>query len=124
MIELTLMASCARWERCNAPVCPADPDWRRRAHLQGERVCFYLTEMAKDGGEARLQHVLPAPLCEAIAVARRIIAQASTAENLPQGHAAIARAIAKAATTGSRIAAGERLRQSRRLLKLTTRNEA
>jgi hypothetical protein len=111
MIDLTLTQSCPKWQRCNAPICPADPNWRRSAHLPGERVCFYLTERAKDGGPARLSRVLPAPLLEAIAEGLRNITLATATENLPRGHAVIARAIAKAATTGSRILAAERLRK-------------
>jgi hypothetical protein len=113
MLELALMQSCPKWERCNAPICPADPRWRHSTHLSGERVCFYLLEHAKDGGPARLSRVLPLPLAEAIAACHQEIAQPSTAGNLPHGHAVIGRAIAKAATTGSRIEAGEKLGRSR-----------
>lgn len=108
MIDLTLMQSCPRWERCNAPVCPADPDSRRRVHRQGEHVCLYLTEIAKNGGGERLQRMLSTPLLEAVAESHQDITAPTTVENLPQGHAVIARTIAKAATTGSRIEANKR----------------
>jgi hypothetical protein len=113
MVNLALAMSCPRWERCSAAICPAEPRWRHSVHLSGERVCFYILELAKNGGQARLSRVLPAPLAEVIAKGHRAITSAHPVENLPQGHAVIARAIAKAATRGSRIEAGERLGRQR-----------
>jgi hypothetical protein len=111
MVDLARAVSCPKWQRCNAPICPADPRWRHSNHLPADRVCFFLTEHAKDGGPARLSRCLPEPLTEAIAEGHRPITQPTTTENLPQGHAVIARTIAKAAATGSRIEAGGRLRK-------------
>lgn len=51
------MLDCPKFDRCSAPICPLDSDWRRRAHLKGERVCFYLVEASKRSG--RLPHVSP-----------------------------------------------------------------
>jgi len=45
------MEDCPKYERCSAPICPLDPNWRKRRHLKGERVCFYLCEAQKDGSE-------------------------------------------------------------------------
>ena len=46
------MEDCPKYERCSAPICPLDPNWRKRRHLKGERVCFYLCEAQKGGSEA------------------------------------------------------------------------
>ena len=41
------MIECPRFDGCNAPVCPLDPNVLDRAHLKGEAVCFYLRLHAK-----------------------------------------------------------------------------
>ena len=45
---VTEMAQCPRFDRCCAPICPIDTDWRTRAHRKGEPVCAYLRRYAKD----------------------------------------------------------------------------
>lgn len=62
---------CPKWISCNAPICPLDPNWRRRGHAAGERICLWLREWAKSpsggawslalGGEmaAEVQRVAP-----------------------------------------------------------------
>ena len=30
---------CVRFERCNAPLCPLDPDVEKRTYIKGEAVC-------------------------------------------------------------------------------------
>ena len=42
---------CPRFDRCSAPICPLDADWRHRAHLTGEPICVFLREAAKQGGK-------------------------------------------------------------------------
>ena len=42
------MAQCPRFNRCSAPICPIDEDWRDRGHRKGEPVCAYLRRYAKD----------------------------------------------------------------------------
>ena len=46
------MENCPKFEGCSAPICPLDPNWRKRLHLKGARVCFYLCDAQKDGSEA------------------------------------------------------------------------
>jgi len=41
------MHDCPKFDSCSAPICPLDPDWELRSHLDGERVCYYLTEYSK-----------------------------------------------------------------------------
>jgi len=33
------MKRCVRFERCNAPLCPLDPDVEKRTYIRGEAVC-------------------------------------------------------------------------------------
>lgn len=44
---------CPRFEKCNAPICPLDRQWRERKYHQGERICFYLTEAMKANCSSR-----------------------------------------------------------------------
>ena len=48
------MDQCPKYMGCSAPLCPLDPDWRLRAHNNGDRVCLYLRESVKAGAEGRL----------------------------------------------------------------------
>jgi len=36
------MKECPRFDGCNAPICPLDPDVLDRAHVKGDPVCHYL----------------------------------------------------------------------------------
>ena len=36
------MKECPRFEGCNAPICPLDPDVLDRVHVKGDPVCHYL----------------------------------------------------------------------------------
>lgn len=55
---LNPMMACPRYAKCSASICPLDPDWEARFHLPGERVCRWLTELAKPGGEGRIRAAL------------------------------------------------------------------
>lgn len=44
--------NCDRFDRCSANVCPLDPEWHKRKHLNGDRVCFYLIEAQKANAKA------------------------------------------------------------------------
>ena len=41
------MYDCPKFESCSAPICPLEEDWELRTHLNGERVCHYLTMLQK-----------------------------------------------------------------------------
>jgi len=107
------LEDCPRYERCNAPICPLDVNWRRSAHLSVERVCFWLCEWSKSGGEARVRALLPTDVAGAVEGAHEAITQASLP--LPRGHGVIRRALAAAATSGSRLEAGKRLQRLRQV---------
>ena len=42
------MKECPRFDRCNAPICPLDPDVLNRVHAKGEAVCHYLRLYVKN----------------------------------------------------------------------------
>ena len=43
------MKECPRFDDCNAPICPLDPDVLDRVHIKGAPVCHYLRLYAKNG---------------------------------------------------------------------------
>ena len=42
------MKECPRFDGCNAPICPLDPDVLDRVHAKGEAVCHYLRLYVKN----------------------------------------------------------------------------
>lgn len=56
------MAQCPRFDRCCAPICPIDTDWRERVHRKGEPVCAYLRYYAKDPLWGQKQGSVPTEL--------------------------------------------------------------
>src|SRR5688572_7286949 len=48
-------SDCDRFLRCNAPICPLDPDWRLRVAFRSEATCFYLLEAVKGGAAERFR---------------------------------------------------------------------
>lgn len=48
------VSRCPRFDSCNAPICPLDPNWDNRRHLPGDPVCLWLREAVKQGGIARI----------------------------------------------------------------------
>ena len=61
------MYTCPLWDGCSAPICPLDTGWQDRSHLDGERVCYYLTEYSKEAARPILRGGLDAEHFEAIA---------------------------------------------------------
>jgi hypothetical protein len=47
---------CPNFQTCNASICPIDPEWRRAAHLPGEKVCHYLLSSGKPGAAEHFAH--------------------------------------------------------------------
>jgi len=66
MSSIMDLYNCPKFDHCSAPICPLDPEWERRSHLNGERVCFYLTEYAKQAARPILKGCLAAEHYEAI----------------------------------------------------------
>lgn len=40
---------CPKYVKCSANICPLDREWRKRNHVKGERVCYFLREMTVKG---------------------------------------------------------------------------
>lgn len=95
--------TCLKFSKCNANVCPLDPDWRLRTHIRDERVCFYAREAGKEGGENRLKSVLGRELASAI-VSWASGARKSRWHPLQFGRGDIARQLDNSARSGSRLA--------------------
>jgi hypothetical protein len=96
---------CPDTDSCIAPICPLD-DWQRAQHLDGEAVCGLLSEVVKEGGEARLRGCLPGTTLETLA------------EMLPKIIARWARVrlqLERASRVGSKLEAGQRLQQVRKV---------
>jgi len=98
------MHECPKLNSCCAPVCPLDPEWRDRTQLNSEPVCFYLLEIVKESGAARIRHGTPDGMAQqVVAVLDELSSQV--------GHAYIRSQLRRAANAGSRIASGQNLRQ-------------
>lgn len=91
--QLATAQSCPKFERCNAAYCPAVGG----SHLKGDKVCLYLREAVKTGGEQRLRGTLPSNLAEVV------IASAS---QLLHGTGPLAAELRRAAKSGSKIEQG------------------
>jgi hypothetical protein len=88
------MRDCPRFVKCNAPICPLDAQWSKRAMSDSDAVCFYLAESVKEGAEARfgrrgLDNLFLAMSVMVIPISSR--------------HRRIERALQRAASSGSRM---------------------
>jgi len=69
---------CPKFDSCSAPICPLYPEWPRARHLPGERVCLWLRELVKEGGEARVANASSEEVAAAVAeVLPAIVASSS-----------------------------------------------
>lgn len=103
--EALIPQSCPRYDKCSAPLCPLDSEWRRRKHLQGERVCYFLREAIKDGAAARFEATADV---EIFAAATQMLAEP---ENL---NAYVRQRLRDAEQTGSRLDSARHLQALRR----------
>jgi hypothetical protein len=87
-------ASCSRFDKCNAPICPLDPHWQLRRHLDNEPVCGLLLELAKDGGEATLRACVPGEVASTVV---------TVAPDILRAHGPVRRACERAIKSGSRL---------------------
>src|SRR5215208_69380 len=69
---------CPKLASCSAPVCPLDPHWRSVPHLRGERICFWLAEVGKQGGEGRVASTLQGVALSAVTDAYREMSTEAT----------------------------------------------
>ena len=91
---MSATTDCPKWQKCSAPTCPIDPDWSLRRHLDGERICQYLTEAVKPGAESILRGVLPTEL---IAQINLVVSEINTRQHC------LKKALQRAALTGSKM---------------------
>ena len=61
------MYDCPKFDPCSAPICPLDPEWNTRAHLENEAICPYLMMYSKVDGKALLRSSVAVELYEAVA---------------------------------------------------------
>jgi hypothetical protein len=88
-------SACPRYQVCGAPICPLDADWHKRSHLPEDRVCRWLTELAKPQGIAILGDVLERVLLQRVVqVSPAILAHSGVIRNR----------VCAAAKTGSKSA--------------------
>jgi len=86
--------SCPKFNTCSANICPLDKDWRKRNHINHEKVCVYLLESSKNDAKHVFECAGLGNVYEAIAVIRpEILSSCAT----------IKRASLRAESTGSRM---------------------
>ena len=88
------MTECPKWGHCSAPICALHGGGLDSKHLPGERVCFYLLELVKPGGSAKLSRVLPTELADAVEGAHPTIVAR---------YGPVRKALKRAANTPSRL---------------------
>ena len=64
-----VMKECPRFDKCNAPICPLDPDVLDRVHVKGDPVCHYLRLYVKNALWGLKPGSIPANLTIRIAAA-------------------------------------------------------
>ena len=50
--------ACPKFHTCNAPICPLDKDWGKRANQIDDSTCYYLIESVKDGAQTNFERAL------------------------------------------------------------------
>lgn len=67
------LKSCPKFNKCNAPICPLDKDWRKRKHINGDKCCTYLLESSKANAKANFEGAGLTYLLEVIEVVKKDI---------------------------------------------------
>jgi len=110
------MKDCPEYMRCNANICPLDPDVANRTHVPGDPVCFFARESVKEGADARFTNpvwITIRAAADAMIHSLEKLREERGDEGMPQGLGDVLRGIRTAADTGSmiekRAAGGRRL---------------
>ncbi len=90
-----MQSSCPKYQQCNAPICPLETNWQKRKHLDGERVCFYLSEAQKTDAK---------PLFERQGLGYLFEVMVMHTPEITTRHYIIKNALDKASKTSSRMA--------------------
>ena len=64
--RLALAERCPKFEHCSAAYCPGLGPVIGGKHYEGDRVCTYLLESVKEGGQARLRGYLSTDLADPV----------------------------------------------------------
>lgn len=94
MSKSLTMQACPKYQVCNAPICPLDPDWHKRKHLPADKACFYLLESAKTDSKAIFDSAGRGNLYEAIV---------RQAPDIIATHSTLKHTYERAKKTGSRM---------------------
>ena len=57
---------CPKFDNCSAPICPIDPEWKKRVHTKGDPVCFYLRQHSKHGHRGKNTGGVPEELLKEV----------------------------------------------------------
>ena len=87
------MSDCPRFDKCSAPICPLDRDWRLRVYRKSEPICLYLREYVKPNAKTRFQGCIAIQIFEVIQ---------EHLEALCHRYAPLHRALERAKRTGSK----------------------
>ena len=85
---------CKKFESCSAPICPLEADFELRPYLNGEPVCFYMSEYVKPNSESILIATIGIEATKAVSNA--LLSNKCS-------HGAIYRRLKRASTTPSRL---------------------
>ena len=50
--------TCPKFDTCNAPICPLDPERAKRSYLKGEPICLFMLEHGKAHGAERIERTI------------------------------------------------------------------
>ena len=90
------MNPCKYFSGCNAPICPFDADHAKRVYLNGEPVCFLMSESMKHGAEARLRSAIGDKLAiQVLSFTQEVLGS--------YGRSDLTKRLKRAATTKSRL---------------------
>lgn len=93
-MDSSTLEQCPKFKKCTAPICPLDPDWHKRQHISGDRVCFYLLESQKPSAK---------PIFEVRSLGNLYEAMVRHAPAIAGTYSTIKTALDKAEATSSRM---------------------
>ncbi len=94
MMNPMKMSDCPRFDKCSAPICPLDAEWRLCLYRKGEPICFYLLEFVKPDAKAQFKGSIGVPIYEAIQ---------TSIDTMSHRYAPLHRALERAKRTESRM---------------------
>ncbi|CAM8376515.1 hypothetical protein MCECIE61_00633 [Candidatus Methylopumilus planktonicus] len=89
------ISDCPKYEKCSAPICPLDKDWKIRVLCIEDSTCFYLLESVKDTSTTHFELAQLGVLHERICEVR---------DDICTTHKRISNKVKAAKNSGSRMA--------------------